>query len=76
MSSYLVKRIYFATLPIIVPSTCIYSAYIGVKYNRVSKEKSTVIKIVNIIGFTYLGTIISIIYPISFPIIGCFYLIL
>jgi hypothetical protein len=72
---HIFKNLYFATLPFIVPSGIVNSYCLGLNYNFLSKESSHIKQIVNIVGITYIGTIITIMYPISFPILGLFYFI-
>ena len=68
------KTLYLSTLPFI----SIYSTYIGINtgmsINKRIQNENPFDTYSNIIGYTSLGIITGLTYPISYPVFGCYVL--
>lgn len=63
------KQVYSELLPLIVPSTTIIGLFSGM-HTSFSEERLPLILFTNTVGFTSVGMITGILFPISFPILG------
>jgi hypothetical protein len=69
---YRYKDLYFTPLPIIVAYTTIIGINTGNEANTMKKEKNSTDLYSTLIGYTGIGMITGLTYPISFPLLGVY----
>lgn len=64
------KNIYIDLLPIFVPSTTLFGFIIGLSANLSPREIKSTDSFMNVVGYTSIGIITGIFFPITYPLIG------
>ena len=64
------KKPYIDLLEVILPSTGLLGFMTGVFSNMASRDKTSIDTFADIIGYTTIGIITGITYPISYPLLG------
>ena len=64
------KNIYIDLLPLFVPSTTLFGFMIGLSTNMSPRETKSTDCFMNVVGYTSIGIITGIFFPITYPLIG------
>jgi hypothetical protein len=64
------KSIYIELLPIFVPSTTLFGFMIGLSANMSPRETRPTDSFMNVVGYTSIGIITGVFFPITYPFIG------
>jgi hypothetical protein len=64
------KNIYIDLLPLFVPSTTLFGFMIGLSANRSPREIKYTDSFMNVVGYTSIGIITGVFFPITYPLIG------
>ena len=68
------KDLYITLLPLMTAYPTIVGIDIGCTENKRKPDGRSIINYSNIIGYTSLGVLTGITYPISYPLFGCYFL--
>lgn len=64
------KNIYIDLLPLFVPSTTLFGFMIGLTANLSPREIKSTDSFMNVVGYTSIGIITGVFFPITYPLIG------
>jgi len=67
-------KLYFTALPMMSIYSTIIGIDTGIRVSNIKSEEKFIDKYSSIIGYTSLGIITGITYPISYPLFGCYVL--
>jgi hypothetical protein len=70
MSFHKYKQLYYTVLPLFSIYSTVIGIEAGVNANKREPEGTSINRYANVIGYTSLGLLAGITYPISFPICG------
>ena len=64
------KNLYIDLLPLFVPSTTLFGFMIGLFTNLSPRETKSTDSFLNVVGYTSIGIITGVFFPITYPLIG------